>query len=333
MSDMTWLASEAKQIHDIFVGLYFELITAFMLLGIFLEYFKWPLGNTPSFAPYIGRVLIATILLCSFPEVMNILADFTDGLAHKLGDLNNLNLVRARMGEKMHEFTLTMLWAKDGVILLLSFILFYLLYLSIYVADAFLLYTWTLLYVFSPMLIALFVLPQTAAATKALYQSLIEVSCWKIVWSVLATLLWSAALSDMNKPGHDINFMSAICFDLILAASLILTPVIVHNLAGSGLASFSRSLGGIAIGASMIGPARVLKGAKSVASRGYNLGHSGVNQVTKRFFPKAHAITSKAPRFKTTKFSSIVGMPMYKPKVPKVSKPSAPESTQGSLNI
>ena len=119
MADMTWLASEAKQVHEIFVGLYFQLVTVFLLLGIFLEYFRWPLGGTPSFAPFIGRVLIATILLISFPEVMNFLADVTDGLAHKLGDLNQLNLVKARMGSKLHEFTLTMLWAKDGIILLL----------------------------------------------------------------------------------------------------------------------------------------------------------------------------------------------------------------------
>jgi len=317
MADMSWLATEAKTIHEIFVQLYFQLITIFLLLAVFLEYFKWPLGNTPTFAPYVGRVLIATILLISFPQVINLIGDVADGLSHKLGDLNEFNLVRARMGEKLHEFTFSMLWAKDGVILLISFVLFFVLYFSIHVANAFLLYTWTLLFIFSPLLIALYVLPATAGATKALYQSLMEVACWKIVWSVLATLLWSAALSDINKPGHEISFLSAVCFDLILASSLILTPVVVHSLASSGLASLSRTLGGIAIGASMIGPARVLKGSKGFLARGYNLGHSATNAVTSRYFPKIHSYTSRAPKFRTRSISSIVGMKMYQPSPPK----------------
>src|ERR1035438_1208066 len=123
-----------------------------------------------------------------------------------------------------------MLSVKEGLMLAVSFIAFFILYLSVHLADACMIYTWTLCYVFSPILIALFVLPQTAGATRALYRAIIEVSFWKIVWSVLATLLWSAALSDINKPGTDISFISAICFNLMLAFSLAVTPKVVHAL-------------------------------------------------------------------------------------------------------
>jgi hypothetical protein len=74
--------------------------------------------------------------------------------------------------------------------LILSFLTFFILYFSIHIADSFYIYVWVMLYVFSPLLIALYVLPVTASATSGLFRSLIEVASWKIVWSVIATLLW-----------------------------------------------------------------------------------------------------------------------------------------------
>lgn len=143
--------------------------------------------------------------------------------------------------------------------LLISFLTFFLLYFSLHIAQAFYLYTWTLLYVFSPILTALFVLPATAPATSALFRSLIEVATWKIVWSVIATLLWSAALSDMNKAGSDVSFLTAISFNIILAGSLLLTPFVVHALAGSGLANMTKNVGAVAIGSLAMSPGSALQ--------------------------------------------------------------------------
>ncbi|MGZ6311243.1 MAG: hypothetical protein ACXWOH_11455, partial [Bdellovibrionota bacterium] len=195
MNDVSWLASQAHQIHDIFYGLFYALVTVFLLLGIFIEYFKWPLGGMPSFSTLIGRVLIAALLLNTYSEVSNTLADFVDAFSSKLGDLNQLNVVLSKMGDKLGEFSLSWVHIKETLVQIISFLTFFLLYVAVHAIQAFMLYTWTLLYVFSPLLIALYVLPATAGATKALYRSLIEVSCWKIVLSVLATLLWSFALS------------------------------------------------------------------------------------------------------------------------------------------
>lgn len=103
------------------------------------------------------------------------------------------------------------------------------------------LYTWTVLYVFSPLLIALYVLPSTAGATKALYRSLIEVGCWKIVLSVLATLLWSFA-SDIINPMLNVP-CTVIFLNLILAGSMLLTPIVVNALAGTGCASSGNHCG------------------------------------------------------------------------------------------
>lgn len=293
LSNISWLASEAHQIHDIFYGLFYALITTFLLLGIFIEYFKWPLGNLPSFSVLIGRVLIATLLLHTYSEVTNTLADIVDSLSKKLGDLNQLNTVLSKMTEKLGEIHFSWISFKETVVWIISFLTFFLLYFTVHAVNTFLLYTWTLLYVFSPLLIALYVLPATSQATKILYRSLIEVSCWKIVWSVLATLLWSFALSDINKPIHDLSFVSVIFFNLILAGSLLMTPMVVHAITGSGMAILAQSAGGIVAGGVMAAPVSTVRNAfqkgkkpTQVISNVGNKISTGASRMQERFFQK-----------------------------------------------
>jgi hypothetical protein len=199
ISDLAWLSREAQTIHAIFTGMFYSVALTLLLVGVMMEFFKFPIGGVPQMAPLVGRVLVAAIMLHSYAEVSNFLSEITDALATRLGNLNEFHNVLSRMGDKLGEFSWSWTSIKETTTLVFSFITFFLLYISIYIANAGVIYVWVLLYVFSPLLIALFILPSTAAATKAMYRSLFEVCAWKIVWSVLATLLWSAALSEINK--------------------------------------------------------------------------------------------------------------------------------------
>lgn len=256
MNDAAILAGQARQIHTMFMGLYYPMVLSFLALGLVLEYFNWPLGRTPGFAQLIGRALIATILLNAYPEITNTIANIADAIATQLGDLNQFNLVRERMADKLHQFTLSWLSIKDGIIMVISLLCFFLLYFSVFIAEAFFMYVWTLLYVLSPVLIALYVLPSTSQATRALFRSLIEVASWKVVWSILATLLWSLALGHLTDNAH-VNFLSVIGYSLILAASLLTTPLVIHALAGAGMTAMASSLGGVTVGSARVTPASV----------------------------------------------------------------------------
>ena len=168
ITDLAWLSREAQTIHAIFTGLFYSFALTFLLLGVMLEFFKFPMGGVPSTAPLIGRVLIAALMLHSYPEVTNYLSEITDALATKLGNLNEFHNVLSRMGDKLGEFSFSWTSIKETTTLILSFVTFFLLYISIYIANAGVIYVWVLLYVFSPLLIALFILPATAQATKAM---------------------------------------------------------------------------------------------------------------------------------------------------------------------
>lgn len=283
--DVTWLTQEAKNLHNIFQGLFYPLVTSFLLLGVVLDYFKFSLGQVPSFGVLVGRAVIAVFLLTSFTEVTNLLGSLTDQLATRLGDLNQIKHVLSKMGDKLETLTASWVSVKDAITLGISFVSFFVLYFSVFVAEAIMMFSWTILYVFSPILIAFFVLPATAGATKALYRSLIEVSLWKIVWSTLATLLWSMALTKLNQEGSDVNFVSVICLNLFLAGSLLATPWIVHSLAGAGLSSYAGTLGSIAVGAITISPTMLLKkaGMKFIKKDGLSSGptHRGYNSRLK----------------------------------------------------
>jgi hypothetical protein len=262
MTDLSWLAQEARNIHAVFESMFYGLAVVLVLVGVISEYFKLPIGGMAFTPELIGRVLIAAILLHSYSEVTNALSDVTDALASRIGDYNNFNLVTTRMKDKLD----TMVWSwtavKDSIIMLFSFVTFFILYISVFITNAGVIYVWTILYVFSPILIAFFILPGTAGATKALYRSLIEVCMWKIVWATLAALLWSSALSDMNKA--DINFLTVISFNLILALSLLATPIVVSALASKGMSSMASSAIGTAAMAATFSPTLVAK--KGVAA-------------------------------------------------------------------
>jgi hypothetical protein len=252
--DMNWLASEARQIHDLFSGMFYSTVLLLLSLGVLLNFFKMPMGHVPEFMQLVGRAVLAAFILAAFPEIMNSLANITDDLAKTVGHLDNFKHVVARLGEKLGTLTWSWVSVKDSVLLMVSYISFFLLYISVYVADSVYLLVWTLIYIFSPLLIAAFTLPSTASATKGLFQSLIEVCLWKICWSVLAALLWSFALSQINDPKYQVDFLTAILVNLMLAFSVLLTPFIVRSLIKGGLAQSAASMGGVLLATAALTP-------------------------------------------------------------------------------
>lgn len=254
MVDLSWLSAQAKTIHDVFVHFFYGIATVLILIGVVIEYFKLPLGGSGLVPQLVARTLISAVLLHSYAEVSNTIAEVTDALAHQLGDLNQFKVVLASFSDRLHHMTVSWTSVKDSILMLVSFVLFFILYVSVYLADAGIIFGWTLLYIFSPLLIVLYILPVTAQATSTLYRSLFEISAWKIVWSVLATLLWSFALSTVNRPEAQVDFITVLALNLILAASILFTPKVVHALMSKGIAGISSEMAGVSTAASMLNP-------------------------------------------------------------------------------
>lgn len=298
MGDLNWISQEAHKIHDYFEAVFYLLITVFLLVGVLIEYFKLPLGFSPGFGPLVGRVLVAAILLHTYPEVSNTVRDVSTALSEKLGNLAQFKFALNKMGEKVEQLSWSWTSVKQSVIVIISYLAFFLLYFSVHVAQAIYLYTYLLLYIFSPVLIALFVLPQTSAATGGLYRSLIEVSLWKPLWCVIATIIWSSGISDILAEGSQINFLTAVCFSLIAAGSLLATPLVIHALAGAGLSSMASNISSIGVpGIGTITPLRTIASATQMGKRSFNAALFSADWAT-RSIPKANQVVQKVPRFR-----------------------------------
>lgn len=301
MSDLNWISQEAHRIHDWFQAIFYALVTFFLVAGVVLEYFKLPMGGTPSFGPLVGRALVAAILLFSYPEIANFLHDITSSLSEKLGNLADFKVAMDKMGEKVDQLSWSWTSVRQSMIVGLSYISFFLLYFSVHVAQAIYLYSSVLLYIFSPILIALFVLPQTAGATSALFRSLIEISMWKPVWCVIATLIWSTGISEIQGSGSSVSFLSAVCFCLIAAGSLVCTPMVVHALAGAGLASMAQNISSIGVqGVGTVTPLKSFSTASNIVKGSVNAGLTGADLATRQM-PKTNQLVQNLPRFNTPK--------------------------------
>ena len=94
------------------------------------------------------------------------------------------------------------------------------------------------------------------------------------------------------------NLLSAICFNLILAGSLVLTPFVVHALAGKGLSAMTGTFGTIAVGGlTTVTPAAVVGTSVTVGKRAYNRSLNTADSLTRNRFPRANQVVTAAPRF------------------------------------
>lgn len=266
--DLHWLAAEARDIHQIFLGSFYWLVTTLLLVGVVLEFLKIPLGQGSSPLVLVGRALVASLILAFVPDFMNTLGLITDSVCRELGGLNEIKFVLSRMGDKVGELTWSWISVKDSILLLISFGSFFLLYVTVYIMNAYFLFTWMLLYIFSPILCALYVLPQTESGTKKLFKSMIEVCLWKIMWGVLGSLLWSMALSDINQESQQVDFLTAIILNLMLAFSILLTPMIVGSFLRGGVSQVATGLGNVIMGAAALTPTGLALKSKAAMAKG-----------------------------------------------------------------
>ena len=301
MTDLSWLSTEAHKIHDIFYGLFYLLATVMLLIGVAVEYFKLPLGGSANFSNLIGRCLVATLLLISYPEIVNWIADIGDGLAESIGGLNSLDTIVDKTSLILKEKSWSWTNMGDTLLWIISYFVYSFLYLTVFIFDAIILYGWTLLYIFSPILILMFILPQTAGATALLFRSHIELASYKVVWSALGTLLWSTAINNLddNLKDHP-NFFVMLGFMVLVAFSILLTPKIVGALTKSGVSGVSSGLGALgaaSLTAGAIGPAglsKVMTGPITVPTKkGSTLVKNGFNKARQNFSRKSNQQRTK----------------------------------------
>jgi hypothetical protein len=125
-------ARGSKHSRDFSVSLFYSLAVVFLFIGVVIEYFKVPLGGMPGFSQLVGRTLIAGVLLVSYPEIANAVADVADALANRIGDLNSYKLVLGKAGEALKSLSWSWSSIGDTFIFVISYLAFYILHVTVY---------------------------------------------------------------------------------------------------------------------------------------------------------------------------------------------------------
>lgn len=298
MKDITWLTKEATQLHDMFYGWFFILASTMLLIGIMVEYFRLPVGGQANFTRIIGRVLVATMILVAYPEIINKVADLSDAIVNKIGGMNKINEIQALASKSVKEKSWSYTDMDETFIWLLSYLVYAVLYYTVFIYDAIIVYGWTVSYIFSPILILMYIFPATSTATTMLFRTHFELASYKIVWSVLGTLLWSTALEHLSASGSDEKSSLVVAGYLIIVAfSMVFTRKVVQSLVNSGMAGMASSMGAVAsasLTAGMIGRnglSKVMRAPVTVPlTGGYNftkkLARNAKKKVQKNNFSK-----------------------------------------------
>ncbi len=271
--DISWISSQAKDIHTFFVSIFYSLAVLLILIGVLIDYFKLPIGGVPAFQQLVGRALIAAILLIAYPQISNWVSAVADAISDHLGSIGTVHnvLKTAATTFKDHSWSWTSL--GDTLLSVVAILAYFFLYLTVFFFDAAIVYCLVLLYIFSPIMIVFYILPQTASMTGGLFRTLFEIATWKIVWSVLGTLLWSTALHDFEAKGQ--NFITLLALTLMLALSILLTPIVVRTLISgtlSSVASQTAGLAAIGLSAGFASPTALAGLAKKGSAKTYGWG-------------------------------------------------------------
>lgn len=267
MPQFELLGSLMRDLHQEFVLMYYLLLPVFFTLAVAFAWFKSPSGS-PEFLDILKRAIIATILLVAFPDIAKAIISVADGIAERVDKLNSLDAIIRMAEEKSQNYsaspTSILLQFNDLIIAVLSFISFLVLYVARYLTVAMYHFFWTFFLISAPLLLLFNIFQGTAQITKNLFKGMIEVACWKIVWAILGAMLSALSFGDAYQAEG--NYLTLIVMNFVISVAMLMTPMMVKSIVGSGLQSMSSTIGAAAAGAMLATPTKTMTVAKTSRS-------------------------------------------------------------------
>jgi hypothetical protein len=257
MPEFELLGSLMRDLHQEFVRMYYLFLPVFFALAVVVAWVKSPTGS-PEFVDIIKRTVVATVLLVAFPDISKTILFVADGVAEKIDSMNSLDHVIRMAQEKSEGYSMSVssiiLQFNDLIIATLSFLSYIILYIARYITIAMYHFFWVFFSVSAPLLLLFNLFEGTQQITKNLFKGMIEVACWKIVWAILGAMLLALSFGDAYRAEG--NYLTLIVMNFVIAVAMLMTPMMVKSIVGSGLQSMSSALGAAAVTAMAAAPAK-----------------------------------------------------------------------------
>ena len=286
MPQFELLGSLMKDLHQEFVRMYYLMLPVFFALAIVVAWFKSPQGS-PEFVDILKRAVISSLLLAAFPEISKAILFIAEGITERIDHMSGIDSVIKMAQAKSETYSMSLssalLQFNDLLIATLSFLSYMLLYIARYLMIALYHFFWAFYIVSAPLLLLFNLFSGTEQITVNLFKGMIEVASWKIVWGILGSML--TALSFGNAYQTEGNYLTLIVMNFVIAIAMLMTPMLVRSLVGSGLQSMSSSIGPVAVAAMAAAPAK--------SASAYTIGRQALNNPGGAF--KEHILKIKPP--------------------------------------
>jgi hypothetical protein len=264
MPQFDLLGTLMRDLHQEFVNMYYMLLPVFFALAVVVAWFKSPSGS-PEFLDILKRAIVATILLVAFPDISKAILAIANGITEKIDHVNSLDTMIRMAQEKSEGYSLSVtsiiLQFNDLIIATLSFLSYLVLYIARYLTIAMYHFFWIFFMISAPLLLLFNIFEGTQQITKNLFKGMIEVACWKIVWAILGAMLTALSFGDAYKAEG--NYLTLIVMNFLIAVAMLMTPMMVKSIVGSGLQSMSSSIGAATVTAMAAAPARAATAVKT----------------------------------------------------------------------
>lgn len=181
-----------------------------------------------------------------------------DGITEKIDKINSLDTMIRMAQEKSESYTFSMtsiiLQFNDLIIAALSFLSYLILYIARYLTIAMYHFFWIFFMVSAPLLLLFNSFEGTQQITKNLFKGMIEVACWKIVWAILGAMLTALSFGDAYRAEG--SYLVLIVMNFVIAIAMLMTPMMVRSIVGSGVQAMSSTIGAASVAAMAAAPAK-----------------------------------------------------------------------------
>lgn len=236
---LEYLPDVCRELNGNVREIYWILLIPFTLFTISLEFFQIPERN-PNVHNIIKRVVISIIMLVSLEECMNIVVMVGDGITNKINGITQLSTLLEHIGNHYSEMELSWLKLRESIVFILCIISYIIAYAGVFISNILIHFTWSVLYVCSPLMILMYVCEKTSFVTSNLYKGFFNVILWKILWSILGVMLLKFATSP--QIGDAENFLTTIMVNLCIGLSMLFIPLATKSLIHDGMSSAASAL-------------------------------------------------------------------------------------------
>lgn len=278
------LHHHAKTLHGEMVGIFWLILPCLVSLLIVLEIFKND-DNGPNVKEIIKRTITCVIMLWSLDFVISSIAMVSDEISLLIKGSDDIWEAIKQLGPNSSKSDGSMFDIREHIVYFFAIASYLIAYIGFFASMALVHFVWAILYIAAPLMLPCYISQKTAAITGNLYRGFINVATWKILWTLLASLLLKMALSP-NIVGIEDYFLS-IVINLLIGASMLLIPFFTKSLINDGLQS---AASGLAAAPGLLAARSAAMATKKYSKKGVSKGMSGLGFAAK---PLTNPFTSR----------------------------------------